>query len=199
MKWLELNVFLTDDTQFNQVLANFVKPFIDDKYYQLNRETWHYFREPQLCLRVGGYGGTIERSITYLDERLNKLEKIQSNIYKSHLFGAFGVKDKQYIGEEELYGTDAWELCYKRWEAGSNLALQLCTDNPTKSLPFHYTRDIHLFENQLGFDYSDAIVMYLKWTKKLMECEPDKKFTKHIEAMDNIIKDTFKYAKVNGI
>jgi hypothetical protein len=188
--WLELNVQVQDD-KFNDLLKSFVKPLITKLYIENILTSWHFFREPQLCLRL----------------RINKAdENYVKDIIKGYLkdsndwyYGAFCEKDKEYINEEPLYGKDAMELCYKRWESGANLALQLCTNIPEKSIPFHYTRDIHLLENQLGFDYSDAIIMYLKWTRKLMECEPEKKFAQYTETLGKIILETYPLRKMEGI
>jgi hypothetical protein len=198
-KWLELNIVLTDESKFNQVLKELVAPYIKRLYKASTFKTWHYFREPNLRWRICGEEYCINFAKKMLDELLSKYERTKPKIYKSHFFGEHGVIGKEYHGEQELYGNDAWELCYKRWEAGSNLALLLCTSTQDKSLPFYYTRDIHLFENQLGFDYADAIVMYLKWIKILMNCDPEKRFDKYTDTICSIIKETYSLAKIDGV
>jgi hypothetical protein len=159
--------------------------------------SWHFFRELDLCLRFYGDDNLIDALKVEANDKLFGLEKSNPDLFKEHYYGAFLVKDKEYNGEEELYGKDAWELCYKRWETGSNLALLLCTTDATKSIPFHYTRDIHLLENQLGLELPDAITIYLKWIKRLMES--DESYKKHIPSMDNIIKQTWRESRIKGL
>ncbi|KKL53092.1 hypothetical protein LCGC14_2278900 [marine sediment metagenome] len=195
MKWIELTVTLADDTKFNEVLSILVKPYINSLRNRNIDFNWHFFREPSLCWRIYSNKSQIIKS--ELDIRLKELEESNSEIFKNHYFGAFLIDGKEYNGESELYGTDAWELCYKRWETGSNLALLLCTTEPMKSLPFHYTRDIHLMENQLGFELPDAITIYLKWLKTLMGC--DNYYKPYLETMSELIKNTCRKSSIKGI
>jgi hypothetical protein len=195
MKWIEITVELQDDSKFNEMLKIFVKPFIYELYINDIKFSWHFFREPELRLRILS---EVPQLIKFdLDNNLRGLEQSRSDIFKTHYFSCHGEKDKEYNGEQELYGEKAWELCYKRWEAGSNLALELCTTEPEKSLPFHYTRDIHLFENQLGFGWSDEITMCLKWVRILMNC--DKGYELFMENMKELIDKTTRESKIKGI
>jgi hypothetical protein len=41
--------------------------------------------------------------------------------------------------------------------------------------------------------------MYLKWTRKLMECEPEKKFAQYTETLGKIILETYPLRKMEGI
>jgi hypothetical protein len=198
MKWLECNIYLKDYNRTNEVLKDFVKPYIKELYDNEVEFTWHYFREPQICLRIGAYVEAVKLITVELCDRLHQLEG-QSDLYDYHIFGAFAQEGKEYIGEADFYGEDVWELCYKRWEAGSNLALQLITVEPIKSIPFHYTRDIHLFENQLGLEYSDAITIYLKWIQKLMECDKDFDYSKYLPVLQKISKELFRPSEIKGI
>jgi hypothetical protein len=196
-KWIELNVYLSDDGKFNQVLNDLVKPVIKRLYDNGKLLSWHYFREPHLCWRIFGEEWFIEGVKEELDTQLGILEKENPEIYKNHFFGAFCEAGKNYAGEAELYGSNAWQLCYKRWEAGSNLALLLCTQDTEKSIPFHYTRDIHLMENQLGLELSDTITIYLKWVKKLMEC--DEYYKPYLGTVNDLIKGTWRDSTIKGI
>jgi hypothetical protein len=198
LKWIETNIYTNKESQVNDVLVNFVKPYIDNLYNSINRISWHYFREPHIVFRIYGEDETIKIVKEELELLLNTFERNEPEIYYRHFFGAFCKEGDEYKGEAELYGEDAWELCYKRWETGSNLALQLLSKEPIKSIPFHYTRDIHLFENQLGFEYSDAITIYMKWVKRLMECLPDE-YKEQIPIIDKMIVDTWKESLIKGI
>jgi hypothetical protein len=199
IKWVELNIILTDYTKFNDVLKKLVVPYIN-KFKETGKLlSWHFFREPHLCWRILSDALSINDFKLNIDKLLNVLEKEKPEIYKNHYYGAFCQEGKEYIDESELYGKDAMGLCYKRWESGSDLALLLCTANPEKTIPFHYTRDIHLFENQLGLDYSDIITIYLKWLKILMNGEPINSYGKYIPILDSMIKETLKPSRIKGI
>lgn len=198
-KWLELTIILNDYNRTNEVLATIIKPYIAQLYSNGVKFSWHYFREPSICLRVYSVDDYIKTIKKELHNILVGCEKEHPELYDRHYYGAFLEEGREYIGESILYGEDAWELCYKRWEAGSNLALMLCTSDATKAIPFHYTRDIHLFENQLGLDFSDTITIYLKWIKRLMECEPEKQYVEYIPILNDIIAKTFKPSSMKGL
>ncbi len=167
-KWIELNIFLKDYSRTNDVLYKTISPYIKELYDRNLKFNWHFFREPEIRLRIFANSEEIERIKVELDTNLTNLEKLEDALYCKHLFGCHGKEGGEYNGEEEFYGKDAWELCYKRWEIGSNLALLLCAESMGKSLPFYATRDIHLFLNQLGLEPSDEITVCLKWAMILM-------------------------------
>jgi hypothetical protein len=197
MKWVEVTVELQNYEKFNEALKIFVKPLVKKLYSFYKIESWNFFREPELRLRILARYPETDTIKFDVDKTLKYAEKVCSDIFKNHYFSCHGEKGKEYNGEQELYGEKAWELCYKRWEAGSNLALELCTTEPEKSLPFHYTRDIHLFENQLGFELSDAITIYLKWVRTLMNC--DESYKQYNDKILELIKETSRESKVKGI
>jgi len=172
MKWIELTVILKDYSRFNEMLKILVKPYIEELYDNNIIFNWHYFREPSLCWRIYANDLAIDAIKLELNIKMNQLEIDYPDLFEKHYFGAFLKKGVEYIGEANFYGKDAWELCYKRWEAGSNLALMLCTTVSEKDSKFHYKRDFHLFENQLGFDYGEAIQIHSEWVKTLNECKP---------------------------
>jgi hypothetical protein len=167
MKWFEITVILTDNTKFNDVLKFFVKPLVSRMYEKEIDFSWHFFREPELRLRFLLRPLISEIMSANMDKQLVNLEASCPEVIHQHYFSCHGEKDKIYTGEESFYGKEAWQLCYKRWEAGSNLALLLCTTTTSKEIPFHYIRDIHLFENQLGLEKEQVIPLLQGWIKKL--------------------------------
>lgn len=170
MKWLECNIYLKDYSRTNEALNEAVKPFVKFYYTYKKKFNWHFFREPQICWRLFVANEFVVKDIRNdIHKCLKRLEDTKPDLYDYHIFGAFAQSGNEYRGEENFYGKDAWELCYKRWEAGSNLALLLCTSEPEKPLPFHYIRDIHLFENQLGFELPNTIAIITKWLNRLNE------------------------------
>jgi hypothetical protein len=149
-KWIELNVIPTDDSRIDVILSGLVKAYISRLSGSGTRFHWHFFREPDLRWRILASSGAVDTIKAELHASLTTLEKTEPQTYSRHFFGAHGVPNKEYPGEEDSYG-DAWELCYKRWEAGSNLALMLCTTRSGERRDFHARRDMHLILNQLGY------------------------------------------------
>ena len=168
-KWLELVITPNDFSKINRILSDLVKPYIDRLYKDKIHFSWHFFREPELRWRISSLDEKIESIKIELDTKLTELERIEPKIYLKHFFGNHGEPNSCYHGEQEFYG-EVWDLCYKRWEAGSNLALMLCTSNTSKSIDFYTDRDMHLILNQLGYErpYDEAL-MHLEQASKYVK------------------------------
>jgi len=150
MKWIELNIFLNDYRKFNEVLRDVVKPCIQTLYDGKTLFSWHYFREHHLCWRILAEESVLNSLKDKLDKELLELEASSPDVYKEHFYGAFCEKGKEYNGEADNYGDKVWCECYKLWEAGSNLALKLCTETPQEPIGYHAIRGMHLLLNPMG-------------------------------------------------
>ncbi len=157
--WLQMNIYLADYGNSNVFLTDNIKPFIEHLYTDKLIDSWHYFREPYICLRILSSSVNMQYILYDLLELLIKLKKIGI---------ALNYTSVEYNGESEFYGDNVWELIYKQWEAMSNLALELCVNNTYKSKPFYLARILHLMANQLGFTIDDEIKFSIKWGSRLI-------------------------------
>lgn len=158
-KWIECNILLKNKSMetFNEALGKYIKPYLDNLRSRGKLVSWHFFREPHICFRILTHEKYAEDIKQELHMILYYEETIESSIIKSHYYGKHSQQNEEYDGEKDCYG-DVWELCYKRWEYGSEIALALCTSgqsrdmgfSPTttnKDVGFHACRDLHLFLN----------------------------------------------------
>lgn len=144
-KWIEINIYLTknlDTPTFKSALVK-LKPFIQELYDNKVNFSWHFFREPYICLRFYAENDVVNKIQNDLDKYLYKLEENNPKIFKGHEYRP------EYNGEVKYYGKDAWEAQYKLWEAGSNLALANL-DSAEHPNTFHMVRVMHLVGNQFG-------------------------------------------------
>ena len=151
-KWLEIDIYLWNYKRTTlEVLQTYIFPLI----YVLRQdnlfESWHYFLEPEIRLRFLcdiGIARNLEKEV---EETLTIWERKRWDIFAGHIWGSHGKEGKEYKGEADFYGFEVWEQCYKCWEAGADLALQLHSHLPERPILFHARRQVHLTLNQLGF------------------------------------------------
>lgn len=153
-KWIEVNIHLKSYDRTNDVLREFVAPYVTKLKERDAFDSWHFFREPAPSIRLRFFGkeNDIDDIRKELDSKLTNLERSQSGLYDKHVFGSHGEEGETYVGEADSYGENAWPWVYKVHEAGSNLALQLCCSKPEKPINYHAQRQVHLILNQLGFN-----------------------------------------------
>lgn len=119
-------------------------------------ESWHYFWEPALQVRVrwvhaSRRTGLDDRLGTYLDKKRDE------GYFKEWYESNHGTRGERHEGEPERYGPEAWDLIQKDWMNGSELALRLLrlerenrlTGELTPTLDAHWSRHVHLFTNEL--------------------------------------------------
>jgi hypothetical protein len=110
-------------------------------------------------------------------------------------FGNHGEKSVDYVGEEDRYGKEGWKVAQDYFRDGSDTALRLIElkrrsrlenvlwakgrgnpweggeRNPWREkvddpLAFHWSRFVHLFSNQLGFDMEKEAVLCAKQSER---------------------------------
>ena len=106
-----------------------------------------------------------------------------------------GEEGRPYTGEEDRYGKNGWKVAQKYFEDGAETALRLLrlrrksrlesplwakgTGNPWEGgeknpwrdreenpLVFHWSRHVHLFSNQLGFDMEEEAQLSAKQSER---------------------------------
>lgn len=166
-----------------KILLDVLMPHIESLKREHVLVTWHFFREPEIRFRVRMKNKRSRnsefRAIAALADSLNE-RRLISNWH----FGKHGEKGKMYAGEEDRYGRYGWKIAQDYFNYGSEIALRLLAlkrenrlENPlwatglgnpweggpknpwrerrTNPLVYHWSRYVHLFTNQLGFDIED--------------------------------------------
>ena len=187
--WVEVNLFARQRVQ-NDILLDVLKPFVENLRKREMVVNWHFFREPEIRFRIRlrSEKAQVEasRRIAALAESLR-----ERRLVSTWHFGNHGEKDRTYVGEEDRYGHLGWRIAQDYFNHGSEVALQLLSlrragklenplwakglgnpweggsRNPWKSrqqnpLVYHWSRYVHLFTNQLGFDIDDEVSLCSK-------------------------------------
>jgi hypothetical protein len=167
MKWVELNVGLTDYKHGDYALVTFVKPLIESNLKTI--ASWHFLWERIPWPELKGKGATLrlrlygcDKSVNTLrklvNDKLSELETKEQTIFLGHCFGKHGSCGEEYEGEVKEYGTRGWELIMKMLEQGSEIALELienrekvgASDEYSADILVYADRHVHLFLNQMS-------------------------------------------------
>jgi hypothetical protein len=153
-EWVEVNIAPSPREPPERLLIDVVDPLDHDRL-DGRVETWFYFWEPELRLRIRWQQPT--RAAECRDELVAFLDAAERDgMFASWYEGAHGEKGGTYRGEADLYGEEVWERTAKDWMGGSELALALVkldTEHRlTRPRSFHWERRVHLFSNQLLLD-----------------------------------------------
>src|SRR5439155_622716 len=113
-------------------------------------ETWHFFWEPELRLRLRW------RDASRQDEGETRLAALldrwrDEGRFESWLAGSHGTTGERHRGEAPEYGPEMWDLIQKEWENGSEIALRLLalsdagglTGTTTPTVEAHWGRHVH--------------------------------------------------------
>lgn len=165
LKWIEVNIERPDSVSKDDYLIKLVRPVLDD--FKARIESWHFLWEGKpwpstLRLRFFGDNETIKQLRKSLEQKLKDI---------SHCYGEHGDcgEDKEYKGEADSWGTQAWEKGIRFLELGAEFALELVENKDTlgksdeyKKSAFAYAdRYTHLFLNQIS-SVVDEADFYLK-------------------------------------
>jgi hypothetical protein len=180
--WVEINLFAEVRTQ-DSILLDVLWPYVKKLRARGALVTFHYFREPGIRFRVRlknrAERSAQKRALEGVARRLAKRGEISG-----WSFGRHGEPGFEYTGEEDRYGKNGWKVAQMYFEDGAETALILLDlkrrsrlesalwakglgnpweggeSNPWREkvadpLAFHWSRYVHLFSNQLGFDMQD--------------------------------------------
>jgi len=182
--WIEINLLAKRRIQ-DEILLDILKPHVEKLQNKGVLVTWHFFREPEIRVRVR------LRNESSRAKEIEALAKLANSLQKRRLisdwhFGNHGAKGLNYAGEEDRYGCNGWKIAQDYFNQGSEIALRLLAlkkqnklENPlwAKSLGnpweggkrnpwrerlknplvYHWSRYVHLFTNQIGFDIKDEV------------------------------------------
>jgi len=177
--WIEVNLY-GDGKHQDYVLLRVLKPFVERVRAEGTLVTWHFFREPEIRFRVRLTSRRAKeaetRAVASLADSL-----VGRKLISRWSFGNHGEKGRVYAGEEDRYGRNGWKVAQDYFNHGAETALALLAlkeagrlenplwakglgnpweggkKNPWKEreenpLVYHWSRYVHLFTNQLGFD-----------------------------------------------
>jgi hypothetical protein len=153
-EWTEVNIVLPTDPV--TLLVDVIDPLI---HVELNGDidNWHYFWENDpigqlhLRLRVRWLDPSRIEGYRKLSDTLGR--ERSNNRFSRWFVGNNGVENQVYWPEDQLYGPEVWDLTYKDWTSGSELALAISRFDSrnilTQPREFHWERRAHLYSNQL--------------------------------------------------
>jgi hypothetical protein len=177
--WIEINLQAELRDQ-DRILLDELLPYARSLERKGTLVTFHYFREPEIRFRVRmktARGKAKERKRIELIAR----KLVSQGLVSEWHFGEHGESGKEYEGEEDRYGKRGWKIAQEYFNRGAVAALGLLElkrsgklenplwarglgnpweggdKNPWKEreddpLVYHWSRYVHLFSNQLGFD-----------------------------------------------
>ena len=152
-EWIEVNLVPVGEPN-RALLLEVVDPIVHELLAE-EIETWFYFWEPELRLRLrwrdAGRASDNRAALARSLDSARADGKIEDWYEGSH-----GTRGETYTGEADFYGPEVWELVASDWMSGSELALAIARADSegrlTKPPSFHWQRRVHLFSNQLLLD-----------------------------------------------
>lgn len=184
--WVEVNLSVKQKLQ-DEILLDVLKPFVNKLREKGVLVTWHFFREPEIRFRIRVKNKRTKLEATQaVADLANSLRK--RRIVSEWHFGEHGEKDRIYVGEQDRYGRNGWKIAQDYFNYGSEIALRLLAlkrasklenplwakglgnpweggaQNPWRErqknpLAYHWSRYVHLFTNQLGFETDDEAIL----------------------------------------
>jgi hypothetical protein len=191
--WIEVNL-MAEPKEQNRVLLEFLLPYVRKLKKTETLVSWHFFREPEIRFRVRLKSHESKsketRAVTAMAESLQG-----KGLVSEWHFGNHGEKGKVYSGEEDRYGKEGWKVAQEYFNHGAETALELLElkrrsrlentlwakglgnpweggeKNPWRerqedALVYHWSRYVHLFTNQLGFDIDDEVRLSAKQAER---------------------------------
>lgn len=191
--WIEANLFADLKVQ-DRILLGTLKPYVEGLKRNGSLVTWHYFREPEIRFRVRLKSHrTMLAERTRIASIADSLKR-RRLVSRWH-FGNHGEEGSLYVGEEDRYGKNGWRVAQVYFNSGSETALSLLAlkkdsklENPLwakglgnpweggkrnpwrereeNPLVYHWSRYVHLFTNQLGFDIDEEAKLSAKQSER---------------------------------
>lgn len=180
--WVEVNLYGDERVQ-DDILLHVLKPHVESLKRKAVLVTWHFFREPEIRFRVRLRNRSAKLEETKTLALLADSLRERGVISKWH-FGNHGEKGQLFVGEEDRYGRNGWRIAQDYFNSGAETALRLLAlkregqlENPlwgkglgnpweggnrnpwrgrrANPLDYHWSRYVHLFTNQVGFDIDE--------------------------------------------
>jgi hypothetical protein len=180
--WVEINLMAELEDQ-DDILLEALRPYVRRLRETRTLVTWHYFREPEIRFRIRVRSKKARTRESGTLARIAKSLARKRLVSEWH-FGNHGERGEAYVGEEDRYGKNGWKVAQEYFERGAETALDLLElkrksglENPLWArglgnpweggdrnpwrereedpLVYHWSRYVHLFTNQMGFDIDE--------------------------------------------
>lgn len=177
--WIEVNLDAAVPVQ-DGILLDVLRPYVRRLEEKGELVSWHYFREPEIRFRVRLKSRAAKSKQAQVVSKLADSLRRKKLVSEWH-FGNHGEEGTVYAGEVDRYGEHGWSVAQEYFRNGSEVALELIelkrksrlesplwakglgnpweggARNPWRErqddpLVYHWSRFVHLFTNQLGFD-----------------------------------------------
>ncbi|MDE1852353.1 MAG: hypothetical protein KGI38_01265 [Thaumarchaeota archaeon] len=186
--WVEINLEGELAAQ-DGILLDVLRAYVRGLEREGQLVTYHYFREPEIRFRVRmktkGAKKKQRLAISRIADSLLKKELVTAWHFGNH------GEEGEYVGEEDRYGENGWKVAQDYFRNGSDTALALLDlkrrahlesplwgkglgnpweggdrnpwmDREEDPLVYHWSRFVHLFSNQVGFDMGKEVELCLK-------------------------------------
>jgi Lantibiotic biosynthesis dehydratase C-term len=197
--WVEVNLDAAVTVQ-DRILLDVLRPYVEGLERRSKLITWHFFREPEIRFRVRlKTAKERKKQVAAVSKMAESLRK--KGLVEEWHFGNHGEAGNRYRGEADRYGRNGWKVAQKYFRDGSETALELLAlkresklesplwakglgnpweggeQNPWREreedpLVYNWSRFVHLFTNQLGFDMEKEAELCAKQSeryKRVME------------------------------
>jgi hypothetical protein len=198
--WIEVNLTVDMKLQ-NQVLLDHLRPYVERLRRNGTLLRYHFFREPEIRLRVKLNSAKAKRAEEKNVKRLAE-SLVEAGLVSEWHFGRHGEEGEPYSGEQDRYGEKGWQVAQAYFENGAEVALNLLElsrkgrlENPLwakglgnpweggdknpwrereeNPLLYHWSRYVHLFTNQLGFNVDEESTLCSKQAERYARISKD--------------------------
>jgi hypothetical protein len=147
-EWAEVHIQPNAGQPKEKLLLEVIDPLVHNEFAG-RIESWHYFWEPELLLRIRWLQPA---------EAAKDQDDLQVALDRAKTAGQLERwQIVAYAGEAPDYGEEMWDNSFHDWMAGSELALAIVKFDAQGQLSrdrfYHWHRRVHLFSNELGLDH----------------------------------------------
>ena len=172
--WIAKIIKLKERGDWNKILLDFVRPIIETAENEKLLDTFHFFFEPELHLRIR----------PKKPEMVDRIEEIISQ-NAERMKDMIEIKSASYSGEQNNYGVKGWACAQKFFEFGSRfslLKLETLSKHAEAELEkrkeilescrldkdFNESKLVHCFLNQTGRGYDREALFHQQRTIQSM-------------------------------
>ncbi len=197
-QWTEVNLIPLAPRHPLDLALELVKPLIHETLIG-HWEAWFYsvYTDPSPDhldhLRLRLLWKNTERG-TARTKMVNLLDTVKGEGRLANWYeGSHGKEGEIYPGEADKFGPEMWEVTYKNWMSGCEMALKIRAliaqgTRLTMSPEDHWAYRIHMFSNPLGLSYIGEAQLSLLRALGYLAGQPDDRSNKLVKAIEDYLK-----------